>query len=156
MSTFGSEPGDLAGELEPGDVGRPTRRGRVEAGALREVGAVQARAVHTDEYLAVARLGIGPGLDHELLIGDHERAHAETLLPDYSLAPDYWSLTAIRGEPIRLLRSCVPRCCAGRTSPGCVASSSTFPVVAAPALAFLDDEGEELLLDADEASRCSR
>ena len=70
------EPDDLAGELEPGNVGRPTRRGGVETGALGEVGAVQPGTVHTDEHLAVARFGIGSGLDHELLVPRHESCAA--------------------------------------------------------------------------------
>ena len=66
---------DFAGELEPGNVGRPACRGGVEAGALGEIGAVQPGTVHTDEHLAVARFGIGPGLDHELLVHDHGARH---------------------------------------------------------------------------------
>ena len=50
---------DLARELEAGDVGGRAGRRGVEARPLREVGPVEAGAVHPHEHLARARLGIG-------------------------------------------------------------------------------------------------
>ena len=55
VSTSAPERDHLAGELESRDVGRDSGRGGVEAGALREVGAVQPGAVDADEDLAAAR-----------------------------------------------------------------------------------------------------
>ena len=65
-----AERDDLARELEAGDVGGRTGRRGVEAGALREVGAVEAGAVHAHEHLARTGFGIGAFLDPQLLVGD--------------------------------------------------------------------------------------
>ena len=51
----GADGGDLAGRLEPGQVGRARRR-RVGAGALQHVGAVDAGGAHPDQDLARRRL----------------------------------------------------------------------------------------------------
>ena len=77
--------------------------------------------MHAHEHLSVARFGIGPGLDDELLVGD---TSARTKTRRHR--------SSSTGE-LRYLAG-----------------------VAAPALAFLDDEGEEVLLDADEAARAPR
>ena len=51
---------DLTGGLEPGDVDRRTRRRRVEAGALEEVGVADARRPHRHRDLA-RRRALGRG-----------------------------------------------------------------------------------------------
>ncbi len=50
--------GDLAGQLEPRDVLRSTRRCRVEPSPLEHVGAVEAGCPHPHEHLARPRGGI--------------------------------------------------------------------------------------------------
>ena len=65
-----AERDDLARELEAGDVGGRAGRRGVEAGALREVGAVEAGAVHAHQHLARPGLRIGTFLDPHLLVGD--------------------------------------------------------------------------------------
>ena len=66
---------DLAGELEPGDVGRRARRRRVVARALVHVGAVEPGGVHPDEHLAGAGLRVGVLGDDDLAVADGGRAH---------------------------------------------------------------------------------
>ena len=48
-----------ARELEARDVGRPTRRCRVQAGPLQQVGPVQARSLNPDQQFASARDRVG-------------------------------------------------------------------------------------------------
>ena len=55
----------------------------VEPGALHEVGAVEAGTVDAHQDLTGTRLGIGAFLDSHLLVGDHERAHAATVVPGH-------------------------------------------------------------------------
>jgi hypothetical protein len=50
------------------------------ARTLREIGAVQARPVHAHEHFAVFRHRVRSSLDDELLVGNHERAHAKNLM----------------------------------------------------------------------------
>ena len=59
--------GDLAGQLQSRDVLGRVRRGRIVAGALHHVGAVETGRPHADEDLAGPRLGIGMVLDAQLL-----------------------------------------------------------------------------------------
>ena len=69
----------LAGALEPGDVDRGAGRRRVAAGALRQVGAVHARAVDADQELAVAGHGIRPLLGAKRAFRDDSRTHSGML-----------------------------------------------------------------------------
>ena len=66
---------DLAGELEPGDVGRRAGRRRVVAGALVDVGAVEPGGAHADEDLARPGLGVGVLGDDDLAVADGGGAH---------------------------------------------------------------------------------
>ena len=67
--------GHLARELEPGDVlGRAGRSG-IGAAPLEHVRAVDARAAHAHEQLAVPGLGVRALLDHELRVLDGDGAH---------------------------------------------------------------------------------
>ena len=72
--------GDLARELEPGDVGRGVRRRRVAAGPLDQVGPVQACGADTHEELAVSRNGIRPLLDANRPGCDDRGAHLSEIL----------------------------------------------------------------------------
>jgi len=51
--------GDLAGELETGDIGRRAGRSRIATAALEHVGRVQAGGADAYEQLADARLRVG-------------------------------------------------------------------------------------------------
>ena len=62
----GAERGDLAGELQAGDVRRRAGRRGVAALALQDVGAVEPGAAHAHEDLARAGLGVG-------VLGDLQR-----------------------------------------------------------------------------------
>ena len=67
----------LAGQLEPGDVGRRARAERGSAPrALEHVGAVEPGGPHPHQHLAGAGLGVGALLDHELAVLDRHRTHA--------------------------------------------------------------------------------
>ncbi len=70
-----AEAGDLAGELEPGDVRRRAGRRGIAPAQLHLVGAVEAGGAHADEHLAGARLGIGVLLDEDLAVADRGGAH---------------------------------------------------------------------------------
>ena len=77
-----AERDDVAGELEPGDVGRRAGRSRVRAAALEHVGAVEAGGAHADEHLAVPGLGIGMVGDEHLAVADRGGTHGgETYVP---------------------------------------------------------------------------
>ena len=67
---------DLAGELEPRDVLRRTRRRGIEAAPLHHVGAVQAGRPYADEHLARAGRRIRMVLDAQVAVSDRDRAHA--------------------------------------------------------------------------------
>ena len=69
----------LACALEPGDVDRGAGRRRIAARALRQVGAVHARAVDADQELAVSGHWIGPLLDVKGAFLDDSRAHSVML-----------------------------------------------------------------------------
>ena len=62
--------------LEPGDVGRSARRRRVAAGALRQIGAVDAGAGDANQQLAVTGDRVGTLLDHQPFVRDDHRQHA--------------------------------------------------------------------------------
>ena len=66
---------DLARELEAGDVLRRAGRGRVVAGELHQVGAVEARGADADEQLAVLGLGIGAVGDLDPAVGNRGGTH---------------------------------------------------------------------------------
>ena len=68
-----------AGRLEPGDVRRCTRRGRVETGDLEPVGAVQARGVHPHAHLTGPGNGIRVLLPFEVAVDDRCRVHPAML-----------------------------------------------------------------------------
>ena len=72
----GANGGDLAGQLQPGDVGRAARRGRVVAPDLVQVGAVDPGGRHPDQQLAPPRLRVGPLGHHQPPVGDRDRPHA--------------------------------------------------------------------------------
>ena len=63
--------GDLAGQLEPGNVGRRPGRGRIPARQLVEVGSVDAGRPHTDQDLAGPRPRVRMLLDSELPVGNN-------------------------------------------------------------------------------------
>ena len=72
----GADGGDLAGQLQPGDVGRAARRRRVAPLDLLQVGAVEPGRRHPDQQLSLPRLGVGPFGHHQPAVGDRDRPHA--------------------------------------------------------------------------------
>ena len=74
---------DRARHLEPGDVGRRARRGRVVAGALVQVGRVEAGVADAHEHLAAAGDGIGTLLEVDDLAaagpGEHDATHPRNI-----------------------------------------------------------------------------
>ena len=66
---------DLAGELEAGDVLRASRRCRVEALPLHQVGAVDAGSTHGDEQLARARHRVRMLVPVERAVDDRYGTH---------------------------------------------------------------------------------
>ena len=74
-SAPGPRADDLAGELEPGDVGRRAGRRRVVARALVDVGAVEPGGAHADEDLAGPGLRVGVLGDDDLAVADGGGAH---------------------------------------------------------------------------------
>ena len=67
--------GDGPGELHAGDVGRRSRRSRVQPSALHHVGAVEPGGTHGDEQLAVARDRVGVLAPFEPTIDDRHCVH---------------------------------------------------------------------------------
>jgi hypothetical protein len=67
--------GDLAGELEPGDVRRRAGRRGVAAGELEHVRAVDPGAADADQDLARAGLRVGMLGDGDLAVTDRRCAH---------------------------------------------------------------------------------
>ena len=65
-----------AGELEPGDVRRGARRGRIEALPLEQVGPVDAGGGHRHHHLTGSGNGVGVLQPVEFLVDDGDRAHA--------------------------------------------------------------------------------
>ena len=62
-------------ELEPGNVGRCAGRRRIATRALHQIGAVQARALHSHDHFTRARFGIRPRGDDKRAIRDRHRSH---------------------------------------------------------------------------------
>jgi hypothetical protein len=73
--------GHLAGQLQPGDVGRAARRGRVAALDLVQVGAVDPGRPHPDQQLTGPRLRVGPPGHHQPAVGDRDRPHGRPIRP---------------------------------------------------------------------------
>ena len=69
------ERSDLAGELEPRDVLRRARRGRIAALALQHVGAVEPGGADAHEHFAGPGFGVGALLDGDVTVGDHGSPH---------------------------------------------------------------------------------
>ena len=72
---------DLAGELQARDVGGGAGRRRVGAPPLEHVRAVQAGGADANEHLALAGLGIGAVLHHELPVLDGHCTHRRGIYP---------------------------------------------------------------------------
>ena len=73
----GPDGGDLAGQLQPRDVGRAARRGRVGALDLVQVGPVEPGSRHPDQQLARP---VGRAIGHTSLRRDRHRPHQPTCL----------------------------------------------------------------------------
>ena len=105
---------DLAGELEPGDVGRCVRRRGVQALALHHVGAVQPCGPHPYEELAVAGLGICVVAPEHGAVDDRCRVHRATVRVFRPPRRSARSRTA-RCPAARRSRPTGPRSCPGRS-----------------------------------------
>ena len=77
----GAERLDLAGELQARDVGRGAGRRRVGAPPLEHVRPVQARGAHANQQLALAGLGIGALLHHQLPVLNGYGTHRRGIYP---------------------------------------------------------------------------
>ncbi len=122
-----AERGDLAGELHAGDVRWDAGRRGVEPGPLREVGPVEPGAVDPDLHLA--RTGLGRGTVRDLdrtVAGEHHRSHEG----DAS------------GSALRPLRA----------GPGATGARTGGRLRPMAELTFVDDDGERVELDADDAA----
>jgi hypothetical protein len=71
----GAERGNLAGELEAGDVGRAARWRRIAPAALEHVGPVDPGPTDPDEHHARPGLRIGVLLDENLAVADRGSTH---------------------------------------------------------------------------------
>jgi len=66
---------DPAGDFEPRDVLRRTRRRRIAARPLREVRGIDRREVCLDQDLPAPGRRVGPLLEPDLVAVQHDRAH---------------------------------------------------------------------------------
>jgi hypothetical protein len=71
----------LTGAFEARDVGRGARRRRIAAGALGEIGAVDAGGADADQHLSLVRDGIGALLELETPCNDDGGTHSGMLRP---------------------------------------------------------------------------
>ena len=129
----------------PGDVGGDARRRRVEPGELEEVGPVDPGAVDPHQHVVGTGFGAGDLDDGEgaaaVARGDRQRSHGERL--SGLRAP------GVLGPPA------APTGPAGTgpaRAPAGAAPGATVGGVTEPDLLILDDDGEQVALDASEAA----
>ena len=128
-----AERGDLAGELEPRDVRRRTRRGGVAALALEHVGAVEPGGADAHEHLAGAGLGIGALLNRDVPVGDHGCPHGAAVYSRGVVRPISDSTILVTGATDGLGRALAGRLARRRGAPCCctAATSERLDAVAA-------------------------